>query len=442
MTRSQHALPLAWAGAAVTPASPARRATSATAMTARRMRMSDGLSTAVFLLPVRRSCASGKHFVNGDVRSGPMLASGGDAQGAGSLGGLAAARRRWGPGGGLGALLGRLVRRAVDLDRHCGTHPRGIDRGRGAGRPAAAGALAGGARRARVPGRLRGLERGLGAVVDPARPLVGLPEPRARLRRARGDRALARAVAARVGLRARRRACAAARVGAAREGDPGARLVGADRTAELADRLLERARPAVRDGAAAGDLAGGATGAPALAARRRRRLHLRARRRAAADLLARGRARGGLGVAAWAFTRPGLTTDRAEHSLRVHDGAWFGVVFVLAAVAVGALAYLGSLVEERRPLTAGRRRLLGRIALGVLCAGVAVGAVVLAVEAKPEGWFTEFTSQSTNASLQGGPQHLANVSSSSRWLWWTEAWQAWERQPWRGTGAGSFELTQ
>jgi hypothetical protein len=165
----------------------------------------------------------------------------------------------------------------------------------------------------------------------------------------------------------------------------------------------------------------------------------RPRVESAAALLLGGGA--GLGVAAWAFTRPGLTTDRAEHSLRVHDGAWFGVVFVLAAIAVGALAYLGSLMEERRPLTAGRRRLLGHISLGVLCAGVAVGVVVLSVEAKPEGWFKEFTSQPTNTSLQSGPQHLANASSSSRWLWWKEAWRAWERQPWRGTGAGSFELT-
>jgi O-Antigen ligase len=159
----------------------------------------------------------------------------------------------------------------------------------------------------------------------------------------------------------------------------------------------------------------------------------------AAALLLGGGA--GLGVAAWAFTRPGLTTDRAEHSLRVHDGAWFGVVFVLAAVVVAALAYLGSLAEEQRPLTDARRRLVGRVALGVLCVGVAVGVIVLAVETKPEGWFTEFTAQPTNAAQQGGPQHLVNASSSSRWLWWKEAWQAWERQPWRGTGAGSFELT-
>jgi hypothetical protein len=149
----------------------------------------------------------------------------------------------------------------------------------------------------------------------------------------------------------------------------------------------------------------------------------------------------GLGVAVWAFSRPGLSSDGQPYSVRVHDGAWFAVVFVLAAVAVAALAYLGSLAEERRPLTKARRRRLGRIALGVLAAGVVVGVVALVVEAKPQGWFTEFTSQPTNAALQGGPQHLANASSSSRWLWWQEAWEAWEAQPWRGTGAGTFELT-
>ncbi len=159
----------------------------------------------------------------------------------------------------------------------------------------------------------------------------------------------------------------------------------------------------------------------------------------AAALLLGGGA--GLGVAVWAFSRPGLSSDGQPHSVRVHDGAWFAVVFVLAAVAVAALAYLGSLAEERRPLTAARRRLVGRVALGVLVAGVTVGVVALVAESKPEGWFSEFTSQPTDASLQAGPQRLANVSSSSRWLWWQEAWHAWEAQPWRGTGAGTFQLT-
>ena len=159
----------------------------------------------------------------------------------------------------------------------------------------------------------------------------------------------------------------------------------------------------------------------------------------AASLLLGGGA--GLGVAAWAFTRPGLSSDNQPDAVRVHDGAWFAVVFVLAAIAVAALAYLGSLAEERRPLTDARRRLVERLALGALAVVVAVGVVALVVESKPEGWFRDFTAQPTNAALQGGPQHLVNASSSSRWLWWKEAWRAWEQQPVRGTGAGTFELT-
>lgn len=159
----------------------------------------------------------------------------------------------------------------------------------------------------------------------------------------------------------------------------------------------------------------------------------------AAALLLGGGA--GLGVAVWAFSRPGLAEDGQSHAARVHDGAWFALVFSLAAVAVGALAYLGSLAEERRPLSDVRRRLVGRVALGVLVAGVAVGVVVLIAESKPQGWFRDFSAQPTNPTQQAGPQRLTTASSSSRWLWWKEAWHAWDRQPWRGTGAGSFELT-
>src|SRR6185503_12348614 len=140
------------------------------------------------------------------------------------------------------------------------------------------------------------------------------------------------------------------------------------------------------------------------------------------------------------YSRPGLSSDNQPHSVRAHDGAWFAAIFVLVAVLIGALAYLGSIAEERSPLTAARRRLVGQVALGVLVVGVAIGVVALVAESKPQGWFRDFTTQPTDASLQGGPQHLANASSSSRWLWWKEAWHAWNAQPWRGTGAGSFDL--
>ena len=159
---------------------------------------------------------------------------------------------------------------------------------------------------------------------------------------------------------------------------------------------------------------------------------------AAALLLGGGAA---LGVAVWAFSRPGLAEDGQASSVRAHDGAWFAVVFLLAALAVGALAYLGSLAEERRPLSDRRRRLLGQAALAVLVVGVAAGSIALAVESKPQGWFNEFTAQPTNAAAQEGPGRIINASSSSRWLWWKEAWEAFEKQPLHGTGAGTFELT-
>jgi hypothetical protein len=72
---------------------------------------------------------------------------------------------------------------------------------------------------------------------------------------------------------------------------------------------------------------------------------------------------------------------------------------------------------------------------------VAAGAIGVAVESKPQGWFKEFTAQPTNAGAQEGPGRFVNASSSSRWLWWKEAWHAFEDQPLRGTGAGTFELT-
>jgi hypothetical protein len=149
----------------------------------------------------------------------------------------------------------------------------------------------------------------------------------------------------------------------------------------------------------------------------------------------------GLGVAVWAFSRPGLAEDLRPHSARVHDGAWFALVFLLAAVAVGAVAYVGSLAEERRPLSHRRRLLVGRAALAALVAGASVAVVALVVESKPQGWFREFTQQPTNPTQTAGPGRLANISSTSRWQWWKEAWRAFEKQPLRGTGAGTFELT-
>jgi O-antigen ligase len=149
----------------------------------------------------------------------------------------------------------------------------------------------------------------------------------------------------------------------------------------------------------------------------------------------------GLAVGVWALSRPGLADDSQPHSVRVHDGAWFALVFVLAAVALAALAYLGSLSEERRPLLERERLLVGRSALGVLGIGAVAGVIVLILAAKPQSWFHDFTRVPTNAAENSSAQRLTSINSNSRWQWWKEAWKAFEKQPLRGTGAGTFELS-
>ncbi len=150
---------------------------------------------------------------------------------------------------------------------------------------------------------------------------------------------------------------------------------------------------------------------------------------------------GGLGAAvgAWAFTRPGLANDLQSHSVRVRDGAWFALVFVLGACVVGSLAYLGSLAEQRRALSPSARRLATRVALGALALCAVVGIAVIAVKTDPANWFRDFSASGGPAA--NTPGRLTTISSTSRWEWWKEAWHAFEDQPLRGTGAGSFELT-
>jgi hypothetical protein len=149
----------------------------------------------------------------------------------------------------------------------------------------------------------------------------------------------------------------------------------------------------------------------------------------------------GLAVGTWALSRPGLADDAQSHSLRVHDGAWFALVFVLVGVAVAALGYLGSIAEERRPLLERERLLVGRIALSALAVGAVAGVIALVVASKPQSWFHDFTRVPTNPAESVGTGKLTSFNSNSRWQWWKEAWQAFEKQPLRGTGPGTFELS-
>src|SRR5438034_6873911 len=81
----------------------------------------------------------------------------------------------------LRALLGRVVERQADLDRARGVGARRACRVSGLARLPAAGVVARGMGGAGAPGGVRRLVRAVGSVVDRARSVVGLPEPRARV---------------------------------------------------------------------------------------------------------------------------------------------------------------------------------------------------------------------------------------------------------------------
>jgi hypothetical protein len=147
----------------------------------------------------------------------------------------------------------------------------------------------------------------------------------------------------------------------------------------------------------------------------------------------------GLGVALWAFGRAGIAKDQQRYSVRVHDGALFGLALVLVGVLVTASAYVLVRAERRWPLSAVRRRLLGRAA-GVLALVGAMAAIGVAAATVHPGRVLHDFGRQASPNVVGTPERLTTVSSSSRWDWWKEAWQGFKSDPWKGTGAGSFGL--
>jgi tetratricopeptide (TPR) repeat protein len=148
-----------------------------------------------------------------------------------------------------------------------------------------------------------------------------------------------------------------------------------------------------------------------------------------------------LAVSGWAFSRPGLTKDGQPRSLQVHDGRWFALALVLGGIAAFAAAFFVARYENQRPLTEPWRLRLGRAAVVAVVAAAAVGVgALLAAGITPSRVLDKFNEPAPVSAGQGA-NNLTNLSSSSRWNWWQEAWKAWRAHPVLGTGAGTFDLT-
>ncbi|HEX6663925.1 MAG TPA: O-antigen ligase family protein [Gaiellaceae bacterium] len=145
----------------------------------------------------------------------------------------------------------------------------------------------------------------------------------------------------------------------------------------------------------------------------------------------------GAAVAGAGLLLPGVSKDGEAHGTRVQDGLVFGLVLVVGGVAVVlALRVLSARSVDRR---------LARNVAAVLVA-VALAAFVASVvrAGGPAGFVRDRWHEFSNpvsSQVSNTPGRFASASSSNRWRWWQEAWNAFTDRPLEGTGAGTFGLT-
>jgi len=137
-------------------------------------------------------------------------------------------------------------------------------------------------------------------------------------------------------------------------------------------------------------------------------------------------------LAAWAFTRDGLVENGVARAERVADGAWFGVL-LLVAMGVAALV---SLELARRPLPARARAAAGRgLALLALVAAIGVGVAAAANAGR-------IADELRGGEVTNEPGRLGSLSANNRLEWWGEAWDVFADHPLAGAGANTFEVAR
>jgi hypothetical protein len=145
----------------------------------------------------------------------------------------------------------------------------------------------------------------------------------------------------------------------------------------------------------------------------------------------------GAAVAGVGLLLPGISDDGQPHHVRVDDGLLFGVLLLAGgAVVVLALRYLVTRAVDRRVVRAAAA-VLAALAVAVLVASVARAG-------GPGAWISDRWHEFSNpvsAQVSNAPGRVVSASSSNRWRWWQEAWNAFTDNPAEGTGAGTFGLT-
>jgi hypothetical protein len=130
-------------------------------------------------------------------------------------------------------------------------------------------------------------------------------------------------------------------------------------------------------------------------------------------------------VAGVAFALPGITRT-------TEPARWcFVLFFCVFLVAAGGVAALLSLIRPPRDTRVLRR--------GALVVGAVAFVLVLVVGALGAG--SAWRSFTSSAQVSNTAGRFGSASSNYRWVWWKQAWRAFEHHVLAGTGAGSFQLT-
>lgn len=149
-------------------------------------------------------------------------------------------------------------------------------------------------------------------------------------------------------------------------------------------------------------------------------------------------------VTAWAFGQSALTDDRVALAEREDSGIAFGLILIGMALALFAA---GLLIERRartRPLSAGTRRTVGKLALGSLAALPLIVLAGLALSERGIGgtvsdrWDELTSAQKTPQNDPGRLIEAGNV----RTIYWARAMDVWREHELAGAGAGAFAQAQ
>ena len=130
----------------------------------------------------------------------------------------------------------------------------------------------------------------------------------------------------------------------------------------------------------------------------------------------------------------------SDESLMAADGQAFQTDLAIAVFAAFLVQVGYSILVERYELVPKVRLALGVVAIAAVLVGAGfLGYLVVSQQIEKSGLFGAFAvglEDTENAS-----ERLTSLSSNSRSIYWSIAWEEWKKHPLTGTGAGTFHYT-